>query len=97
MYNYNVVNQPIDMPACEHWALYEFVSVTIPGDQRSRDFPGHGYPESIEHYVRVLTFNTPEHLEEYILEYMKDKKYRVAKVKPLQVEQKTTINFREEK
>lgn len=34
-----------DMPTVPHWAIIEFSSILIPGDARSRECPGHGYPE----------------------------------------------------
>lgn len=37
-----------DLPPGEHWAILEFGSITIPGDERSRQAPGHGYPEHTE-------------------------------------------------
>lgn len=38
------------VPAGEHWAVVRLVRVTIPGDERSRQAPGHGYPEHTEEY-----------------------------------------------
>lgn len=48
-----------DVPKGHHYAviIYKSNSVFIPGDERSRTHPGHGYPEryetyeSFEHYV----------------------------------------------
>ena len=48
-----------DVPKGKHYAviIYKSNSVFIPGDERSRTNPGHGYPEryetyeSFEHYV----------------------------------------------
>jgi len=48
-----------DVPLGQHWAvlIYKSSSVYVPGDERSRTNPGHGYPahtetyESFEHYV----------------------------------------------
>lgn len=31
-------------------------TVTIPGDERSRTHPGHGYPEHTEEYVELVPF-----------------------------------------
>lgn len=51
------VQSPADVPAGPHLALlvYSKSSVLIPGDERSRTNPGHGYPE------RTETYNTFEH------------------------------------
>lgn len=33
-----------DVPKTEHWAIITFGTIHIPGDERSRTHPGHGYP-----------------------------------------------------
>lgn len=40
------VESPDQMPAEEHWAIiiFETETVHVPGDERSRTAPGHGYP-----------------------------------------------------
>jgi hypothetical protein len=35
-----------DVPKTRHYAIITFSTYTIPGDERSRTNPGHGYPES---------------------------------------------------
>jgi hypothetical protein len=46
------VKGPNDVPDGHHYAvlIYSTGSTFVPGDQRSRDCPGHGYPEHTEHY-----------------------------------------------
>ena len=46
------VKGPNDVPEGHHYAvlIYETGSIHVEGDQRSRDAPGHGYPEHTEHY-----------------------------------------------
>lgn len=40
-----------ELPTEEFYAILKPVSVTIPGDERSRTNPGHGYPEhTVEHW-----------------------------------------------
>lgn len=41
-------------------------SIFIPGDERSRTNPGHGYPETTEHVVENHFFDTEEALLSYI-------------------------------
>jgi hypothetical protein len=45
-----------DIPEGSHWAILEFDSIFIPGDERSRTNPGHGYPEHTETSVRYIVF-----------------------------------------
>ena len=49
-----------DIPGGEHWAIIRTVSVTIPGDERSRTAPGHGYPEHTQKYVEYVAYTTEE-------------------------------------
>lgn len=55
------------IPEREHWAIIEEVNVTIPGDERSRTNPGHGYPEYTETYHRYSAFTTKEKFEEELV------------------------------
>lgn len=45
-----------DIPAGSHWAILHFDSVLIPGDERSRTNPGHGYPERTETTSRYVVY-----------------------------------------
>lgn len=44
----NSIGNPNDFPKGEHLAIISFGSIYIPGDERSRSNPGHGYPASTE-------------------------------------------------
>ena len=59
---YYVKNQA-DVPTDQHWAILTFTSVHIPGDERSRTNPGHGYPASTERYVEYTAFTNEEEWE----------------------------------
>lgn len=58
------VHSPADIPTVEHWAIITGTSVHIPGDERSRTNPGHGYPESTEHYIEYAAFLTEAKFKE---------------------------------
>ena len=49
-----------DIPSTEHWAIIVRISITIPGDERSRTNPGHGYPERTENYIEYRVYLTEE-------------------------------------
>ena len=49
-------HSPSDVPQSEHWVIVEFVAITIPGDERSRTNPGHGYPEHSESVCKYIAF-----------------------------------------
>lgn len=40
--------------------------VTIPGDERSRSHPGHGYPEHTEEYTELVTFADKAAMEAWV-------------------------------
>lgn len=51
------VHKLSDIPKGEHYVILKIGSVFIPGDERSRTNPGHGYPERTEYHpeMRVTT------------------------------------------
>jgi hypothetical protein len=51
------VSKPGDMPAGQHYVILRFSTVYIPGDERSRTNPGHGYPEHSETTVTYEAIN----------------------------------------
>lgn len=50
------VTRKADMPEGSHYAILVFRSMHIPGDERSRTNPGHGYPERTEHVVEYQAY-----------------------------------------
>lgn len=49
-----------DIPKGEHWAIIRSSSVYIPGDERSRTNPGHGYPAETENFISYEVFTTED-------------------------------------
>ena len=49
-------SSPSQVPNIDHYAIITGTSVYIPGDQRSKDYPGHGYPESTNNYIQYLAY-----------------------------------------
>ncbi len=93
MYADVYVKAPNQIPAQEHFALFGSGAHYIPGDERSRTNPGHGYPERTEHFIEYEAYLTKEKLLEAVKERLESKKaYRVARVVPLTVE--TTVDVR---
>lgn len=45
-----------DIPKEPHYAILSSKSTYIPGDERSRTHPGHGYPESTEYSWDYIVF-----------------------------------------
>lgn len=56
------------MPTEPHYAIVEFSSIHIPGDERSRTNPGHGYPAHSESVVNYRAFTDKEEWEKEVKE-----------------------------
>jgi hypothetical protein len=54
------VRSPDDLPPGEHFAILTFSTITIPGDERSRTHPGHGYPEHTVPSIECEVFESRE-------------------------------------
>lgn len=46
----------MNIPATKHWAIITTSRIYIPGDERSRTNPGHGYPEHYEETINYESF-----------------------------------------
>lgn len=55
-----------EIPDGEHWVIVENRNILVPGDERSRTNPGHGYPEHTEHAMTMIVFETKEDMEESV-------------------------------
>lgn len=64
-----IANTPAEVPESHHYAiiLYSTNNVYIPGDERSRTNPGHGYPERTESYT-TTQYTYTHNREEYVTE-----------------------------
>jgi hypothetical protein len=78
-----------------HFAIICTESVFIPGDERSRQNPGHGYPDETREYSVYKPFDTIEQMTSWIKMYGKNKKYTAIKSTPLQVSVVETIEIKE--
>lgn len=74
------------------YIVIEKSSYYVPGDERSRTNPGHGYPE---HYVeadKVVRFSTRKQLEDYILRNA-DENLEIYKVQPVNITKHVSIDI----
>jgi hypothetical protein len=76
-----------------HFAAIVFTSIYIPGDERSRTSPGHGYPAETRPIVQYITFGDRIEMEKWVARQEESKfhktEYQIIEVKPLVA--KTTI------
>lgn len=52
-----------EIPKEPHYAILEQRSISIPGDERSRTHPGHGYPASTEQVWDYIVFKDRDEWE----------------------------------
>lgn len=83
-----------DIPKGPHYAILEQKTVYIPGDERSRTHPGHGYPESTEQVWNYIVFDNREEWEAVVKErkpvYGGDRDFVAISVTPASIT--TTVN-----
>ena len=94
------VKTPDDVPVTPHYAVlvYYSQSVFVPGDERSRQSPGHGYAECYENYESFEHWVTAdaETLNAFVRE-LEDEKSRVSKKTPyviMHVDKRLTVDVR---
>lgn len=51
------------VPQSPHFQILVFGSIYVPGDERSRTNPGHGYPASNEPTISLQVFTLNQHAE----------------------------------
>jgi len=75
------------IPKEPHWAIIEFSLIHVPGDERSRTHPGHGYPAHTETQITYKAFTDEDEwafaVEE--LERQGRVEYKAMKVIPARV------------
>lgn len=88
LYLVRPLNSTKAIPEGEHWAviIHKTQSLFIPGDERSRTNPGHGYPEHTEtvETMQYFPFQSKELAAEYV-EYLVDDKYAPTKLQDIRV------------
>lgn len=82
-----------DIPDGEFEAVLENHSVFIPGDERSRTNPGHGYPAHTEHSMTMLLFQTRQNMIEWIEKQKYHSNFCVVKVKKIPFQNRVQISF----
>lgn len=92
---YHYISHLSQLPATTHYVALQETSIHIPGDERSRTNPGHGYPESTEHHLSYIAFDSRADMEAWVSEQEAAKwgkrDYRIIEVKPLAVKVTATV------
>ena len=76
------------LPTKPYFAILTPRSVFIPGDERSRTNPGHGYPEHTEQSWDIEVYEKQSDWETKVKELAlrKDRNFQAVKVDPVKVE-----------
>lgn len=83
------------IPYLDHYAVITTNTTIIPGDERSRTNPGHGYPEHSVDSLGYRAFPNEEKLIEYLLSLSETArtKARVLKVIPMNVHTEVKLSL----
>ena len=78
------------MPDTSHWAIITTTNTYIPGDERSRTNPGHGYPE---HYVESINYESFTDYDKFLarVTQMSTRKETFKAILANPIEVKTTV------
>ena len=57
---YALVETTTLVPRQEHWVILCNATINIPGDERSRTAPGHGYPAHARSYLEYRAYTLKE-------------------------------------
>lgn len=81
-----------DIPDGPHWAIIQVRSITIPGDERSRTAPGHGYPEHTESVISYRAFTAVGDWEQEVEHLaMRGERFRAIKADVAKVSVKVAV------
>ena len=83
------------IPSEPFYAILHPVSTNIPGDERSRNNPGHGYPEYTVQSWNVEAFDNKESWHDAIIHLEKNnQKYKAIQIIPAKVSTETIISIK---
>ncbi len=84
-----------EVPTGPHYAALVFKTISIPGDERSRTHPGHGYGPTTESAIDYIVFQSKEAMEAWVSKEESSKfshtQYRLIRAEPLEI--KTTVTI----
>lgn len=88
------VNRIEKLPKGHGWAILRNKNIYVPGDERSRRHPGHGYPAHNEEVVSIEFFDDFAELEEQVdIEVKRGNDFKVVSLTPLEVTTEVKVNI----
>lgn len=79
-----------DLPVDSRFVVFTQRTIHHEGDQRSRDYPGHGYGSYTEDTVQMRVFESEEELKQWVLLNGKEN-FKAFKLSPVSFEIETKI------
>ena len=97
MYPDEYVTTKEKFPDKPHWVILKFSSTHVPGDERSRSVPGHGYPAHSVPNVSYEAYLTEEKFGEALQQleesqYGRYDRYVAFKVDPLKITKTVSVS-----
>lgn len=86
--------RPSEIPNKKHWAIIKFKSTTIPGDERSRTAPGHGYPKHTKISTDYLVYTDRNEWVEEIERLMSSQRpepFKATEVHPVEIKKEISV------
>lgn len=75
----------------ETYAAIIYDSIYIPGDERSRTHPGHGYDAHSEKVIKLISFESKEELENWISVQSQSVVFQPVIIRPLNVKRTVSV------
>lgn len=89
----NTVQSLKDIPIVPHFAIFSIRSIHIPGDERSKQYPGHGYPDSTEYAVNYKVISGEEELRKELNKIRNLDLIRVVQINPVAIQQQVSFTI----
>jgi len=85
----------MSIPSKEHYAIITTNKIYIPGDERSRTNPGHGYPEHYQETIDYEAYTDFVKFESRIVELVKrGTKFNAIHALPVTVETNVSVRVK---
>lgn len=87
------------IPKSPHWAIVYFNSYFVPGDDRSKSCPGHGYPDSYETSANYCSYDNEQEWKNDIAHRLNppygspDKNFVAMKVTPATISTEVKVEI----
>lgn len=76
-------------------AILKSKSIYIPGDERSRTNPGHGYPESTEHSFDIEVYDSEEGWKKEVERLTTRKeKFKAVQIRPASIKMTISVDIK---